>query len=254
MDVTAAVVAFFALGANLLAGALLLLFNPRNREVHWYIAFVGILCLWLLAQGMDAIDDGDTIWDLLGGIAIMMLPVLFLASAIVERLKSRWLPWLVVATGLAVLPLIVPAFYAGGAWLGFKGPRAQDLKDGKVVILLQSGPKREAEIADLVDFAFVATPERIAAPFPAWIQLWSRWRQSRGVASRLLAAIGRPGGLPAEEAAEQRRLAGAVAAEQRDDAALGHLQRHALQHEDHVVVDHLDAVHRQHCLAAHGSL
>ena len=41
------------------------------------------------------------------------------------------------------------------------------------------------------------------------------------------------------------RLAGAVGAEQRDDPALRHLERHALQHQDHVVVDDLDVVDRQ---------
>ncbi len=40
-------------------------------------------------------------------------------------------------------------------------------------------------------------------------------------------------------------LAGAVGAEQRDDLTLLHLERHAAQHEDHVVVDHLDVLHRQ---------
>src|SRR5687767_6952859 len=45
---------------------------------------------------------------------------------------------------------------------------------------------------------------------------------------------------------ERGGLAGAIGAEQRDDAALLDLERDALQHEDHVVVDHLDAVHRQH--------
>ena len=65
MDVNAAIIAFFALGANLFSAALLLLFNPRNREVHWQIAFLLMMCLWLLAQGMDAIDTGDTHWDTL---------------------------------------------------------------------------------------------------------------------------------------------------------------------------------------------
>ena len=37
-------------------------------------------------------------------------------------------------------------------------------------------------------------------------------------------------------------LARTVAAEYGDDFALRHLQRDALEHEDHVVVDHLDAV------------
>jgi hypothetical protein len=44
---------------------------------------------------------------------------------------------------------------------------------------------------------------------------------------------------------ERRRLARAVRTEQRDDAALRHLKRHALQHQDHVVVDDLDIVDRQ---------
>ena len=42
-----------------------------------------------------------------------------------------------------------------------------------------------------------------------------------------------------------RGLAGAVGAEQRDDAAARHLERHALEHEDDVVVDHLDVVERE---------
>lgn len=119
MDVTASVIAFFALGANLLGAALLLLFNPRNREVHWYIAFLGALCLWLLAQGMDSLDDGDTFWDILEGISVMLLPVLFLASAIVERRRDRVLPWVVVGIGIAVLPIITPAFLGQGPeWIG----------------------------------------------------------------------------------------------------------------------------------------
>jgi hypothetical protein len=41
---------------------------------------------------------------------------------------------------------------------------------------------------------------------------------------------------------EGRGLAGAIGAEQRHDAALRHDERDALQHEDHVIVDHLDVV------------
>ena len=47
---------------------------------------------------------------------------------------------------------------------------------------------------------------------------------------------------------QRRALAGAVAAEQRDDLALRHLKRHAAQNEDHMVVDHLDVLHRQNGL------
>ena len=44
---------------------------------------------------------------------------------------------------------------------------------------------------------------------------------------------------------QRRALARTVGAEQRDDRPLGNLQRHAFQHEDHVVVDDLDVVDRQ---------
>ena len=44
---------------------------------------------------------------------------------------------------------------------------------------------------------------------------------------------------------QRRGLAGAVGAEQRDDAAPRHVERHALQHEDDVVVDDLDVVERE---------
>ena len=39
---------------------------------------------------------------------------------------------------------------------------------------------------------------------------------------------------------QRRRLAGAIGAEQRDDRALGHLEAEAAQHQDDLVVDHLD--------------
>ena len=44
---------------------------------------------------------------------------------------------------------------------------------------------------------------------------------------------------------QRRRLARAIRAQQRDDAAARHGERHALQHQDHVVVDDLDIVDRQ---------
>ncbi len=43
-----------------------------------------------------------------------------------------------------------------------------------------------------------------------------------------------------------RRLAGAVGAQERGDAALADVDRHALQHQDDPVVDDLDIVDRQH--------
>src|SRR5581483_904750 len=46
-------------------------------------------------------------------------------------------------------------------------------------------------------------------------------------------------------------LAGAVRAEQRDDLPLLHLERDALQHEDHVVVDDLDVLYCKQRLGSH---
>ncbi len=42
--------------------------------------------------------------------------------------------------------------------------------------------------------------------------------------------------------AQRRGLAGAVGTEQRDDAAFRNGQRHAFEHQDHMVIDDLDAI------------
>jgi hypothetical protein len=53
--------------------------------------------------------------------------------------------------------------------------------------------------------------------------------------------------------AQGRRLAGAVAAEQRHDAAFRNAEGNALEHQDHVVVDHLDAIDSEKDVgSAHG--
>jgi hypothetical protein len=48
------------------------------------------------------------------------------------------------------------------------------------------------------------------------------------------------------QGAQQRRLAGAVRTEQRNDRAGRDLQADAAQYEHHVVVDHLEVAHLQH--------
>ena len=114
MDTTAAAIAFFALGANFLGAVLLLLFNPRNREVHWYFAFLVTMCAWLLAQGMGALDVGFGRWDLVLPAAVTMLPAIFLASSIVERFPESQLHWLVVVAGVAMVPVMMPTFHGDG--------------------------------------------------------------------------------------------------------------------------------------------
>ena len=50
----------------------------------------------------------------------------------------------------------------------------------------------------------------------------------------------------ARDGLEGRALAGAVGPEERDDPPLGHLERQALQDEDHIVVDDLDVGEPEH--------
>jgi hypothetical protein len=54
-DPVAAGITFFALGATLLGAALLLLFNPRSRDVRWFTIFNAALIGWLLGQAMRAV-------------------------------------------------------------------------------------------------------------------------------------------------------------------------------------------------------
>lgn len=119
MDPAAAAIAFFALGANLLGAALLLLLNPRSREVRWYSFFGAMLALWLLAQGMDALAPGDGAWDVVHGVAVTVLPAAFLGSALVDSGVGRWWwSWAVVAAGAAMAALIWNAFTGdAGAWV-----------------------------------------------------------------------------------------------------------------------------------------
>jgi hypothetical protein len=62
---------------------------------------------------------------------------------------------------------------------------------------------------------------------------------------RALGHIAALGGEQVGDRLQRGALASAVRAEQRHDPALGHFQRYALQHQDHVVVNHLDVVHRK---------
>jgi hypothetical protein len=69
------------------------------------------------------------------------------------------------------------------------------------------------------------------------------------LARQLHVALGHVATLRAQQTGdglERRRLAGAVGAEQRGDPRLADVERHALEHEDHAVVDDLDVVEGQH--------
>lgn len=106
MDPLAAAIAFGALGANLLATALLFLFNPRSREVRWYLPFLFGLSLWLLSLGVLSITgDWSGGWAVAFVAAITLLPGLFLASTLADTAPLRWPPWAALGLSVAALPL-----------------------------------------------------------------------------------------------------------------------------------------------------
>lgn len=120
----AAAIAFSALGANVLATALLLLLDPGGRILHWYVAFLCAVSLWLLSAGVVRINGADDAWITAYTLASLLLPVLFLASATVkDATLPTAAPWIVTGIGAALLPFVAallartpPAGAVEAAW------------------------------------------------------------------------------------------------------------------------------------------
>ena len=115
-------IAFAALGANVLATGLLLLFNPRSRAVRWYTAFLTDISVWLLALGVLSITDAWAgPWATVYAGAVFALPGLFLAATLAQvaddRTVARW----------AVVGLTVPAIPLGVAVMTSPEPTAVTL-------------------------------------------------------------------------------------------------------------------------------
>ena len=117
-DPLATAIAFGALGANLLATALLFLFNPRNREVRWYLPFLCGLSLWLLSLGVLSINgDWSGGWAVAFVAAVTLLPGLFLASTLADTSRRRWAPWAAIGLAFAALPVGFGAMLGDSALL-----------------------------------------------------------------------------------------------------------------------------------------
>jgi hypothetical protein len=107
-DPVAAGIAFFALGATLLGAGLLLLFNPRSRDVRWFTVFNAALIGWLLGQAMRAVHGYGTPWDIVHWVSVMLLPAIFFASAwVVEKGRPSWHAVAGLAAAVLLLPVLL---------------------------------------------------------------------------------------------------------------------------------------------------
>lgn len=112
----AALIAFFALGANFLGTAFQLLIAPRSRSIRWFAIFEIDLMLWLAVQGWmfgrGEIGELAPVFEA----AVHMLPGLFLASALVDvRGWTDARALAVVAISAALLPLSVGRMVGPGS-------------------------------------------------------------------------------------------------------------------------------------------
>lgn len=80
-----AAIAFFALGANLLGTAFLLLLAPDSRGLRWFAVFEVDIMLWLGLQGWAfAIGDATPGIRVAYALSVHLLPALFLIDALVD--------------------------------------------------------------------------------------------------------------------------------------------------------------------------
>lgn len=115
----AALLAFLALGANLLGTCLLVLINPRSRGVRWHAAFSFWIMAWLALQGWFALDQGDAALLRVYGWVVHLMPTFFLAAALVEAYDVRTRTAVgVIAVGLVTADVLNPVVsnWAGVAW------------------------------------------------------------------------------------------------------------------------------------------
>jgi signal transduction histidine kinase len=115
----AALVAFTALGANLVGTGLLILIHPGSREVRWHAAFSFWVMAWLAVQGSFALGIGSPALLRVYGWTVHLMPAFFLAAALVETKRiSNTLALGVVGLAAATAPVLNPVVsaYGGIAW------------------------------------------------------------------------------------------------------------------------------------------
>ncbi len=81
-NLIAAAAALFALGANVLGTALLLLLSPHSRSLRWYAMFNPLVIVWLTAQATAMLGHTAPILAALYLPVVHMMPAAFAASAL----------------------------------------------------------------------------------------------------------------------------------------------------------------------------
>jgi signal transduction histidine kinase len=115
----AALVAFAALGANLLGTGLLILINPRSRSVRWHAAFSFWIMAWLALQGWFALGMGADGLMRVYGWVVHLMPAFFVAATLVETFDVRDRTALVVVAFAAITADVlnpVVGGWGGMAW------------------------------------------------------------------------------------------------------------------------------------------
>ncbi|CAN5876657.1 hypothetical protein BH23GEM9_BH23GEM9_08170 [soil metagenome] len=85
----AAIVAFAALGANLLGTGLLILINPWSRAVRWHALFSFWIMAWLALQGWFALGLGNVEQLRVYAWVVHLMPAFFLAASLVDTRAVR---------------------------------------------------------------------------------------------------------------------------------------------------------------------
>ena len=143
-DPVGTAIAFAALGGNIMATGLLLLFNPHSRTVRWYAGFLTAISVWLLALGVLSITgDWQGPWSRVYAGAVFAMPGLFLASTLTQideaRVGARWAAVtataLAIPLGVAVMTTTVPVTVGllGLAWqvVGWGGASYLQWRSGR---------------------------------------------------------------------------------------------------------------------------
>ncbi|HEX2190897.1 MAG TPA: histidine kinase dimerization/phospho-acceptor domain-containing protein, partial [Longimicrobiaceae bacterium] len=114
-DPLAAGTALVALGATFMSTALLLLLNPRNTGLRWYVLFWTCIMGWLASQGWGYSTGDWAVARPVMNASLHFAPGLFMAFAVVDGLRKPD-GWGLLPVALAALLYPIDTTYEGRPW------------------------------------------------------------------------------------------------------------------------------------------